>query len=390
MKHLITLLCLALAPCTRASELGDMIDSALARAEAQALHLAEDAANLKGLVPRTFDGGKLCAYDYEDWVCGFFPGTLWLLYQNHPSPELLRWAEDYTARVESAKDLTTTHDLGFMLYCSYGQGYRITHRDDYLRVMADGARSLAARFVPQVGVIRSWDAFPKWQCPVIIDNMMNLEFLIEMARLADEPAWEDIAISHANTTLRHHFRPDASSYHVVSYDTITGLPHAKQTHQGYADHSAWARGQGWAVYGYTMMYRLTGRPEYLAHARQVAHFITTHPRMPQDLVPYWDFDDPRQPLTPRDAAAAAVIASGLIELSQLDTEDGPHWLQYATQQLRSLCSPDYLAAEDTNGHFVLMHSVGNMNKNSEVDVPLAYADYYFVEALLRLKALINN
>lgn len=195
-----------------------------------------------------------------------------------------------------------------------------------------------------------------------------------------------MADSHAQTTLRHHFRDDYSCYHVVSYDTLSGQPHFKGTHQGYADNSAWARGQAWALYGYTMMYRETGKTEYLEQARKVASYIKNHPNLPDDKIPYWDFDAPDIPAAPRDASAAAVMASGLIELSQLDkSKEGADWLELAEMQIRSLSSPEYLAEPETNGGFILKHSVGNYNKNSEVDVPLSYADYYYVEALLRLK-----
>ena len=200
-----------------------------------------------------------------------------------------------------------------------------------------------------------------------------------------------MADSHAQTTLRHHFRDDYSCYHVVSYDTLSGQPHFKGTHQGYADNSAWARGQAWALYGYTMMYRETGKTEYLEQARKVASYIKNHPNLPDDKIPYWDFDAPDIPAAPRDASAAAVMASGLIELSQLDkSKEGADWLELAEMQIRSLSSPEYLAEPETNGGFILKHSVGNYNKNSEVDVPLSYADYYYVEALLRLKKLQNE
>lgn len=201
----------------------------------------------------------------------------------------------------------------------------------------------------------------------------------------------NMADSHAQTTLRHHFRDDYSCYHVVSYDTLSGQPHFKGTHQGYADNSAWARGQAWALYGYTMMYRETGKTEYLEQARKVASYIKNHPNLPDDKIPYWDFDAPDIPAAPRDASAAAVMASGLIELSQLDkSKEGADWLELAEMQIRSLSSPEYLAEPETNGGFILKHSVGNYNKNSEVDVSLSYADYYYVEALLRLKKLQNE
>jgi unsaturated chondroitin disaccharide hydrolase len=267
----------------------------------------------------------------------------------------------------------------------------LTHDSTYLEVLKTGSKSLATRFNSKIGAINSWGARGKWQYPVIIDNMMNLEMLSFVAKKTGKESYMDMINAHAQTTLKQHFRPDNSCYHVVSYDTITGLPHAKNTHQGYADESAWSRGQAWALYGYTMMYRETGKPEYLEQARKVARFIKNHPNLPSDKVPYWDFDAPDIPNTPRDASAAAVMASALIELSQLDkSEEASAWFDLAEAQIRSLSSPDYLAEFGTNGGFILKHSVGNLNKNSEVDVPLSYADYYYVEALLRLKKIQNE
>lgn len=221
--------------------------------------------------------------------------------------------------------------------------------------------------------------------------MMNLEFLSFMALNTGNNRFKEIADKHAKTTLSNHFRSDNSCYHVVSYDTITGIPHAKQTHQGYADNSSWARGQAWALYGYTMMYRETNNKVYLEQARKVALFIKNHPNLPEDKVPYWDFDAPDIPKAYRDASAAAIMASAFLELSSLDkSEDRIEWLKLGEQQIRSLSSPLYLAEPNTNGGFILKHSVGNFNKKSEVDVPLTYADYYYVEALLRLKRMQNE
>ena len=332
---------LFLVSCETREPMAEVIERGLEVSKRQAVFLAKEVENQKGRLPRTYEGGELKTSDYRAWISGFFPGVLWYLYENTPTDELKRYAELYTERVESAKDMTTTHDLGFMLYCSFGNGYRLAKNPYYLEVMTVGAESLAD--------------------------------------------------SHAKTTLRHHFRDDYSCYHVVSYDTLFGQPHFKGTHQGYADNSAWARGQAWALYGYTMMYRETGKTEYLEQARKVASYIKNHPNLPDDKIPYWDFDAPDIPAAPRDASAAAVMASGLIELSQLDkSKEGADWLELAEMQIRSLSSPEYLAEPETNGGFILKHSVGNYNKNSEVDVPLSYADYYYVEALLRLKKLQNE
>lgn len=369
--------------------LAEVIDKGLYVSTQQSLLLAKDLEGQRDLLPRTYENGELQTTSYKGWISGFFPGVLWYLYENEPSDVLKQFAELYTERVEPAKNMTNTHDLGFMLYCSFGNAYRLTNNAAYWEVLKTGAESLSTRYDDKVTAIKSWNSNAKWQFPVIIDNMMNLEFLSFVAKKSGSKQYMDIANKHAHTTLTNHFRSDYSCYHVISYDTITGKPHFKGTHQGYADASSWARGQGWALYGFTMMYRETGKKEYLEQARNVARFIINHPNMPKDKVPYWDFNAPDIPQSPRDASAAAVIASALIELSQLDkSKDSSQWLEFAEQQIRSLTSNEYLAEIGTNGHFILKHSVGNLNKNSEVDVPLTYADYYYVEALLRLKKLM--
>lgn len=381
---------LFLASCnsTKTEPIADVIERGLKVSAEQSLLLAKELENEEGLLPRTFENGELKTSNYRPWVSGFFPGVLWYMYENTNSEEFRKYADLYTERVEPAKYITSHHDVGFMLYCSFGNGYRLTKNSHYLDVMKTGAESLATRYDETVGSIKSWNSNDKWQFPVIIDNMMNLEFFMFIAKETGDEKYAEMANSHATTTLTNHFREDYSSYHVVSYDTITGQPHAKNTHQGYADDSAWARGQAWAVYGFTMMYRETGKPEYLELARNVASFIINNPNMPADKVPYWDFNSPDIPEAKRDASAAAIMASGLIELSQMDkSEDSAKWLAFAEEQIRSLTSPEYLAETGTNGGFILKHSVGNHNKNSEVDVPLTYADYYYVEALTRLKKL---
>ena len=343
--------------------------------------------------PRNIDpNGFLRMVASHDWTSGFFPGELWYMYEYTKDDFWKEKARKQTELLEQEKWNGSTHDMGFKMYCSYGNGYRLTQDSGYKDILLQSAYTLIRRYNPKVGCIRSWDHNrDKWQYPVIIDNMMNLEFLFFLAKTTGEKRLMNMADSHAQTTLRHHFRDDYSCYHVVSYDTLSGQPHFKGTHQGYADNSAWARGQAWALYGYTMMYRETGKTEYLEQARKVASYIKNHPNLPDDKIPYWDFDAPDIPAAPRDASAAAVMASGLIELSQLDkSKEGADWLELAEMQIRSLSSPEYLAEPETNGGFILKHSVGNYNKNSEVDVPLSYADYYYVEALLRLKKLQNE
>ncbi len=388
-KNLILLAWLTLsATATDAQPILQTVDSALERCTKQTLLLARSLENQEGLLPKTWEDGQLKTCTYRDWTAGFFAGTLWYLYELQPDYRLRYYAELYTHRMEPARRLTSTHDVGFMLNSSYGNAYRITGEPQYMDVLRDGARNLAARFNPTVGAIKSWNKRKNWQYPVIIDNMMNLELLCDVGLLYCDTMLLYVANQHAITTLHNHFREDASCFHVVSYDTITGRPEAHQTHQGYSDASAWARGQAWALYGYTMMYRETHRSEYLNQARRVARFIANHPRLPADAVPYWDFDAPDIPNPQRDASAAAVMASAYIELSQLDTiAEASRWLSLGEKMVSSLSSPAYMAGEGEQGGFILKHSVANLPKHNEVDVPLPYADYYYVEALVRLKRL---
>ena len=368
-----------------------VVESGLKRATSQSILLAEALKDKKDALPRTFEKGRLQTIRYDHWVSGFFPGVLWMLYENNKDEKLRQYAEMYTDRVEPAKRLTNTHDLGFMLYCSFGQGYRLTGNKHYLDVISEGTQSLLTRWNDKLGVIKSWDSGSTWQYPVIIDNMMNLEMLCFMTRETGDRSYERIAERHADTTMKNHFREDYSTFHVVSYDTITGQPHAKNTHQGYADGSSWSRGQAWGLYGYTMMYRETRNPKYLKQAQEIGKFLMNHPRLPKDKVPYWDYDAPDIPNAKRDASAAAVMASALIELSQLDpSELAPQWLALAEQQLRTLSSPAYLAEEGQQGGFIIKHGVGHHPAGNEIDVPLTYGDYYYVEALMRMKKLLES
>lgn len=369
----------------------EVIEEGLSLSRTQALIMADELAPQEGRFPRSFENGKMITSDYRWWCSGFYPGVLWQLYADKPSAELRHYAELFTDRCEPVKKMTDTHDLGFMLYCSFGQGYHITGNKHYLDVITEGTQSLLTRYDSKLGVIKSWESGPEWKYPVIIDNMMNLEMLCFMTRETNDRHYVRVAETHANTTMANHFREDYSTFHLVSYDPATGKPHIKQTVQGFADNSAWARGQAWGLYGYTMMYRETLNPKYLEQARHIANFICSHPRMPEDGIPYWDFDAKGIPNVPRDASAGAVMASAFVELSQLDpTADAARWLKMAEKQLRSLTSPAYLANPGEQGGFILKHSVGSLPGNSEVDVPLTYADYYYVEALLRMKKLLSR
>ena len=337
-------------------------------------------------LPRSYDSvNKKLITSGSDWWCsGFYAGTLWYLYDYSNDESLKAEAMRSTALLEKEKWNTGTHDLGFMLYSSYGQGYRITKNNLYKETLLTGAKSLATRFNTTVGCIRSWNN-SQWQFPVIIDNMMNLEFLCEMTKLGGDSLFYNIAVTHANTTIKNHYRRDYSSWHVIDYDTLTGKKIKGQTAQGAFDESAWARGQSWGLYGYTMMYRETGKKEYLQQAHNIASFLLHHPNLPSDEIPYWDYNAPGIPNTYRDASAAAIMCSALLELAKYGSKtQKEEYLKTATTIIKNLSS-SYRAKANTNGGFLLKHSVGSIPNNSEVDVPLSYADYYFIEALIRYR-----
>lgn len=361
------------------------LQNAISRSERQLL-LAAETYKDKKLTPRTYQHGKVEFVGIKDWCSGFFPGSLWYLYELTGNEKLKSEAKYYTELLDAAKYRKDTHDLGFILNCSYGNGYRITGNEAYKKVMIEGAISLMTRYYPHVGLIKSWDKRKRWNYPVIIDNMMNLEFLYDVGKLTGNEAMKNACISHADLTIKNHFRSDNSCVHVVNYDSITGKIVEKVTHQGFSNESSWARGQAWALYGYTMMYRQTGKQNYLEQAKKVAAFILNHPRLPKDLVPYWDFDAPNIPNEPRDASASAIIASALIELHTF-TKEKNNYLKSAETILKNLSSNEYLAKTGENGLFVLKHSTGNWPAKDEIDTPISYADYYYLEALLRYKQL---
>jgi len=316
----------------------------------------------------------------RDWTCGFPPGSMWLMYELTEDEEWQEWAVKTTWKLDGVQFRTNTHDLGFMAFCSFGNGYRLTGDEKYKKVVLQASESLISRFNETVGCIRSWD-HGDWQFPVIIDNMMNLEMLFWASKETGDPKYKDIAIRHADVTIKNHFREDMSSVHVVDYDTLTGNVLIKQTHQGLNDDSAWGRGQAWGLYGFVIMYRETGEPKYLDVAKGIADFIISN--LPEDKVSYWDYNDPKIPDTYRDASAAAITCSALFELATYDVSANTRYLDMANEILESLTSEKYRAKTGENGGFLLMHSVGNMPKDSEVDVPINYADYYYLEALKR-------
>lgn len=338
------------------------------------------------MMPRTYEDGKNVNSNLVWWTSGFYPGTLLYIYEYTKSPAILAEAKKRLNELESEKLDTIDHDLGFKMFCSFGNAYRITKNEHYKDVVMTAGKSLSMRYRPSIRSIQSWNKSAKFNCPVIIDNMMNLEMLEWDAHNGGSSQFNTIAVNHANTTLKNHFRKDFSSFHVIDYDLATGKVLKKETAQGASDSSAWSRGQAWALYGFTMMYRFTHDTKYLVQAKGVAHFILHNPTLPVDKVPYWDYDAPGIPNALRDVSAAAIYASALLELGQYTTgAEKQGYIDAARTVLYSLSTNTYRAKPGENGGFLLKHSVGSIPNKSEVDVPLTYADYYFIEALLRYK-----
>ena len=320
---------------------------------------------------------RLCGI--KDWTSGFFPGSLWYVYEFTGNENVRSAAIRYTELLNPLREYTGTHDLGFMVNCSYGNALRLSPADTINNVLIETADNLCSRFNPEIGCIRSWD-FGTWNFPVIIDNMMNLDLLFSVSKLTGNPYYKEVAIKHADTTMPNHFRDDYTCWHVVSYNN-DGTVECKQTHQGKNDDSSWSRGQAWAVYGYTATYRETEDTKYLDFATKIADMIISKVTT-EDAIPYWDYDAPVTEETPRDASAAAVTACGLLELSTM-IPDGQKYFDYAEKILKSLSSEEYLALPGENQGYILMHSTGSLPHGSEIDTPLNYADYYYLEGLQR-------
>jgi len=343
------------------------------------------------LNPKSFIDGKMKYIDPQEWTSGFFPGSLWYLYELSGDEKWKNRAAKFTETLDTVQYLTNHHDVGFMIGCSYGNGYRLLQNEPYKQVIIQAAKSLSTRFRPVAGIIQSWDVTGGWQaergweCPVIIDNLMNLELLFEATKFSGDSIFQKIAVTHADNTIKNHFRPDFSTYHVIDYSLADGSVRNKNTAQGFAHESTWARGQAWAIYGYTVCYRETRDPKYLEQAEKAFEFVATNPNFPADGVPYWDYNAPNIPDEKRDASAAAIMASALYELSGFSNKDD--YKTWADKIMQTLSGAEYRAAVGENGNFILKHSVGSIPHNSEIDVPLNYADYYFLEALKRKREI---
>lgn len=397
MNKIITqVLVVFLVSCTpKQKNLNAKIDDALRLAQNQYSRMAEHLE--EGKYPKTYHANSdTFETSGSGWWCsGFYPGTLLYLNEAFNQPKLKLEIDRVLNDLKKEQYNTTTHDLGFMMYCSFGNAERLNPNQEYKEILMNSAKSLVTRYNDTVKSIRSWDSAPwnkagKGDLVVIIDNMMNLELLFWATKNSGDSLYYNIAVNHADKTIENHFRKDYSSFHEVIYDEKTGAVKAQITNQGAADGSAWARGQAWGLYGYVVMFRETKNTKYLKQAMAIADFILNHPNLPDDLIPYWDFNAPNIPDAYRDSSAAAIIASALLELQNYT--DGAIKETYKTKArtiLENLLEPEYLAEEGSNGGFILKHGLGNMPNNTEIDVPLTYGDYYFVEAMLRYKKVEN-
>ncbi len=351
--------------------------------------LIEEAGEVRN--PKSFINGEIKYIRPQEWTSGFFPGSMWYLFELTGDEKWKSLGTKYTEAIEEVKNLTSHHDVGFMIGCSFGNALRLTGNEAYKDVIVQAAKSLSTRYRPVAGIIQSWNVTGGWQaergweCPVIIDNMMNLELLFEATRLSGDSTFYDIAISHADKTIEHHFRDDYTTWHVIDYSLEDGSIRNKHTAQGFSHESTWVRGQSWGIYGYVVCYRETGDSKYLDQAKKAFEAVASHINMPEDKIPYWDYDAPNIPHALRDASSAAIMASALYELATYENRE--YYKGWADEIMNSLASPVYRAKIGENGNFLLKHSVGSIPHGSEIDVPLNYADYYFLEALKRKKDL---
>jgi rhamnogalacturonyl hydrolase YesR len=355
-----------------------------------AVKLADQQKDSVLMFPRTMENGKLKLVKSRDWTSGFFAGNLWMVYELTGDEKWKQYALKYTLPLEKEQWNGGTHDMGFKMFCSFGKAWQFTGDSAYRDVLIQSAQTLATRFNPAVGCIRSWDHnADKWDYPVIIDNMMNLELLMWAAKETGSDTLKNIAVTHAQTTLKNHFREDNSSYHVIDYNPETGEVENRNTHQGYSDESAWTRGQAWGLYGYTMMYRETGMQEFLLQAEKIAEYLLSQPGISEGKIPYWDFNAPNIPNEPFDASAGAIIAAALYELANYSSKT-ILYNSVADKLLATLSSPEFLAPVGENAGFLLLHSTGHLPNNSEIDVPIVYADYYFLELIIKRKNMEKN
>ena len=388
---LVLAICTVVTSCKKTPKFPENSTEVIKKAAAQyqTLYEATSASlNHKNMMPRTINKNEsVRLVNPYDWTSGFYPGTLW--YLNFLTNDI-KWEEralTYSKKLDTIQYWKGNHDVGFIIECSYGNYLKKHSSAAFDSVIVNTAKSLSSRFKPKAGILQSWNSNKRWNCPVIIDNMMNLELLFHASKITGDLTYYNIAVSHAKQTMKNHYRQDNSSYHVLNYDVENGGVLGNNTHQGYSDDSAWARGQSWGLYGFVLCYRETKDKAFLEQAVKVANYIKNHPNLPKDKVPYWDYDAPKSENTPRDASAAAIAASALYDLSSFLGEKGNEYKVFADEIMTSLSTPKYFAEKGTNGGFILKHSVGSIPHGAEVDAPLNYADYYFLEAIYKRKNL---
>ena len=340
--------------------------------------------------PRSTESdGAVRGVPSKDWTSGFFPGSLMYVYSLTGDQKYLDRAELWNPYMAKEQWNGGTHDMGFKVYCSIGNAYELTKKAKYKEVLIQAAKTLGTRYDSTVGCIKSWDfGTDVWDYPVIIDNMMNLELLFEVSLLTGDSSFYKMAESHAYNTMKNHYRTDYSSYHVIDYNPETGNVQNQLTHQGFDVNSVWSRGQAWGLYGFTMVYRYTKNEVFLDHAKSIWTFINSQDNMPEDNIPYWDMKDPAIPDAPRDVSAAAICASAAIELFQYTGDQ--EYKTYAQKVIDTLSTEKYLLKSANKAPFILGHSTGNWPKKDEIDAPLSYADYYFMEAIVRESQLSAN
>ncbi|AUP78510.1 glycoside hydrolase family protein [Flavivirga eckloniae] len=384
-------------------------------AETQYNHILSEVNTLDKLPNTRNADGTLHLDPKEGWVSGFFPGSLWYLYELSGEEKWKKEAIRWTETLDTIQWYKGTHDIGFMINCSYGNALRLTKDKKYETVLINAAKTLSERFNEKTKTILSWDKFTPWgedeeyDFTVIIDNMMNLELLYKAEKLSGDTSFKKIANVHANSTIKHHYRPDYSSYHSIVFNPETGDLIKKKTSQGYSDNSSWSRGQAWGLYGFTMCYRETKNMEYLEMAKNIAAYIMNSKFIPEDKVPLWDYHVGQENYNPdieipvekfgkmRDVSAAAITASAFFELSTLVEINAEHYYNYANDIVNVLSTDKYRAAKEEKNYFILKHSVGSIPHHvyynepnaGQVDQPINYADYYFLEALVRKKEIDN-
>tara|TARA_R110002049_G_scaffold243170_2_gene416943 strand:- start:1166 stop:2320 length:1155 start_codon:yes stop_codon:yes gene_type:complete len=380
-KLLFGLVLLSSVTCVNKKELSNLDVKSILHEVQNQLEVQLISAEMTNRIPRTLnkDGSVQWTDPKFDWTEGFFPGSCWYMFDFTGDKKWKNAAEKFQNLFEGHKLRTDNHDLGFVFNSSFGNGYRLTNNEKFKDILITAGDSLLTRFNPIVGCIKSWDVYSGWQSerdwkfPVIIDNMMNLELLFKLSEWTGNPVYQEVAIIHANTTLANHFRKDNSSYHVIDYDPVSGKVRKRETAQGLANNSSWARGQAWGLYGFTVCYRYTKDVQYLNMANKIAEHIIRN--LPEDGIPYWDYDAPDIPVAFRDASAAAIVASALIELNSYSDIN---YSKKINLILTTLGSKEYTSELGDNQGFILEHSVGSIPHKVEIDVPLNYADYYYI------------